>query len=188
MGTTTVVATTSRAAPVMRRADPRRCRCMTMLSADVARSLSMSSSEDAAGPSSGCDDGAMTVAAVVLAAGGGSRFEGPVPKLLAHVHGEPLAVRAVRTALGAALDETIVVTGAVDLLPALTSAGLAEEVTLVANGHWAEGQATSLAAGIAAAERSGHAAVVVGLGDQPGVTAEAWQRVATASPEAAIVV
>ena len=130
----------------------------------------------------------MTVAAVVLAAGGGSRFEGPPHKLLASVRGEPLVVRAVRTALGAGLDETIVVAGAVDLAPALSAAGLAEEVTLVVNERWAEGQATSLAAGIRAADGAGHDAVVVGLGDQPGVSSEAWQRVATHQPEASIVV
>lgn len=135
-----------------------------------------------------CDDGRMTVAAVVLAAGGGSRFEGPQHKLLAPVRGEPLVVRAVRTALGAGLDETIVVTGAVDVAPALAAAGLAEEVTLVVNERWAEGQATSLAAAIAAADRAGHDAVVVGLGDQPGVSSEAWRRVATFEPDAAIVV
>jgi len=101
----------------------------------------------------------MTVAAVVLAAGGGSRFEGPPHKLLASVRGEPLVVRAVRTALGAGLDETIVVAGAVDLAPALSAAGLAEEVTLVVNERWAEGQATSLAAGIRAADGAGHDAV-----------------------------
>ena len=130
----------------------------------------------------------MTVAAVVLAAGGGSRFEGPPHKLLASVRGEPMVVRAVRTALGAGLDETIVVAGAVDLAPALSAAGLAEEVTLVVNERWAEGQATSLAAGIRVADGAAHDAVVVGLGDQPGVSSEAWQRVAAHQPDASIVV
>jgi len=48
----------------------------------------------------------------------------------------------------------------------------------IRNPRWGEGQATSLAAGIAAAH--GHDAVVVGLGDQPLVPAEAWRRVAAA--------
>ncbi len=139
-------------------------------------------------PEGRCDDGPMTVAAVVLAAGGGIRFEGPVHKLLVPVQGEPLVVRVVRTALGAGLDETIVVVGAVDVEPALTSAGLLEDVTLVVNERWAEGQATSLAAAITAADRGGHDAVVVGLGDQPGVSSEAWRRVATTAPDAEIVV
>jgi molybdenum cofactor cytidylyltransferase len=135
-----------------------------------------------------CDDGPMTVAAVVLAAGGGTRFEGPVHKLLVPVQGEPLVVRVVRAALGAGLDETLVVTGAVDLEPLLHAAGLLDDVTLVVNDRWAEGQATSLAAAIATAGRAGHDAVVVGLGDQPGVSSEAWQRVATSAPGAPIVV
>jgi len=130
----------------------------------------------------------MSVAAVVLAAGDGSRFEGPVPKLLVPIHGVPMVVRAVRAALGAGLDETIVVAGAVDLGPALVAAGVADQATIVRNERWAEGQATSLAAGIAAAGAAGHEAVVVGLGDQPGVGTEAWQLVARTEPGAPIVV
>jgi len=56
---------------------------------------------------------------------------------------------------------------------------LPEGVTPVHNPRWAEGQATSLQAGLAAA--AGHDAVVVGLGDQPGVVAEAWRLVAGAA-------
>lgn len=112
----------------------------------------------------------MSVAAVVLAAGGGSRFAGGGHKLLAPFRGRPLVAWALDAA--SALDELIVVTGAVDLpLPV----GARE----VRNEHWADGQATSLAAGIAAAD--GHEAVVVGLGDQPLIPAEAWRRVAAAS-------
>ncbi|MGZ4684128.1 MAG: nucleotidyltransferase family protein [Acidimicrobiales bacterium] len=130
----------------------------------------------------------MQLAAVVLAAGGGSRFEGPVPKLLVPIAGEPMVVGAVRAALGAGLDETIVVSGAVDLAPVLAAAGLADRVTLLVNGRWAEGQATSLAVAVAAADVAGHDAVVVGLGDQPGVGTEAWRLVAEADPGAPIVV
>ncbi len=130
----------------------------------------------------------MQLAAVVLAAGGGSRFEGRMPKLLVPIEGEPMVVRAVRAALGAGADETIVVAGAVDLLPALTEAGLADQVTLVVNDRWADGQATSLAVAIAVADAAGHEAVVVGLGDQPGVGAEAWRRVARADADAPVVV
>jgi molybdenum cofactor cytidylyltransferase len=41
--------------------------------------------------------------------------------------------------------------------------------------------ATSLQVGITRARRDGHAAVVVGLGDQPLVQSEAWRRLAGAS-------
>ena len=130
----------------------------------------------------------MPLAAAVLAAGGGSRFVGPTHKLLAPVRGEPLVVGAVRAALGAELDETIVVWGAVDLRPALAEAGLLGRVTPLENPRWAEGQATSLAVAVAAADAAGHDALVVGLGDQPGVETEAWRRVAATDPAGVIVV
>jgi CTP:molybdopterin cytidylyltransferase MocA len=112
----------------------------------------------------------LTTAAIVLAAGGGSRFGGDGHKLLVPFRGKPLVQWALEAA--SVLDELIVVTGAVELpLPAH-----AHEVR---NARWAEGQATSLAAGIAAAH--GHEAVVVGLGDQPLIPAEAWRLVAAAT-------
>jgi len=111
----------------------------------------------------------MSTAAVVLAAGGGSRFGGDGHKLLAPFRGRPMVAWVLEAA--GVLDELIVVTGAADLpLPA--------NAREVRNDRWAEGQATSLAAGIAAAE--GHEAVVVGLGDQPLIPAEAWRLVAAA--------
>lgn len=112
----------------------------------------------------------MTTAAIVLAAGGGRRFGGDGHKLLAPFRGRPVIEWVLEAA--DVLDELIVVTGAVDLpLPP----GARE----VRNERWADGQATSLAAGIAAA--TDHEAVVVGLGDQPLVPAEAWRLVAAAT-------
>ena len=112
--------------------------------------------------------------AVVLAAGAGTRFRGPGHKLDASVDGRSILDRAVGTALDAAVGPVVVVTAGqirTTLHPA---------VVHVLNDRWADGQATSLQAGIAAAEDLGAGAVVVGLGDQPFVTVEAWRAVATA--------
>jgi molybdenum cofactor cytidylyltransferase/nicotine blue oxidoreductase len=124
----------------------------------------------------------VTTAAVVLAAGGGSRFAGRTSKLLAPFRGRPLVSWAVDAALGAELDETVVVTGAVDL-----SAEVPEDVTLLHNEGWASGLASSLRVALDWCERQGHDAAVVGLGDQPLVATEAWRAVATTT-EAPIVV
>lgn len=119
---------------------------------------------------------------MVLAAGGGTRFAGSAHKLRTPFRGRPLVAWAVDAALGAALDEVIVVTGAVDLADLLPP-----RVTRVDNGEWADGIASSLVAGVAAAEQAGHHAVVIGLGDQPFVTSDAWREVGL-STRAPIVV
>lgn len=115
------------------------------------------------------------IAGVVLAAGEGSRFAGPVHKLRADFRGRPLVRWAVDAALGAPLAAVYVVLGAEDL-----SDLLPPEVTVVVNHDWHRGQAWSLQAGVRTAERDGHPAVVVGVADQPLVSAEAWRRVAAA--------
>jgi CTP:molybdopterin cytidylyltransferase MocA len=116
--------------------------------------------------------------AVVLAAGAGSRFEGGGHKLLAEEAGVPVLRRAVVAAVESGIGEVVVVAGAVDVREAV--AGL-EGVEVVEHADWASGQASSLRAGIAAAERRGADVVVVGLGDMPDVGPEAWRRVAAAS-------
>lgn len=116
----------------------------------------------------------MTFLAVVLAAGGGTRFRGATHKLLAPLRGRPVLAHAVEHALGAGLAETAVVTGAADL----ATVALPEGVTVLHNPRWAEGQATSLQVAVAHARARGHDAIVVGLGDQPFVPAETWRLVA----------
>jgi CTP:molybdopterin cytidylyltransferase MocA len=59
--------------------------------------------------------GTGSIAAVVLAAGGGSRWSGPGHKLLADLDGRPLAAHAIAAAAAAGLDELVVVTGSVDI-------------------------------------------------------------------------
>ena len=124
----------------------------------------------------------MSKAAVILAAGAGSRFGGPGEKLRAKVGRRSLVAEAVAPALEAALDELVVVTGAVELSDLLPG-----EATVLANADWREGQATSLRVAVDWCQRQGHAAMVVGLGDMPGLTAEAWRAVADA-PGGPIVV
>ena len=123
----------------------------------------------------------MTTAGVVLAAGGGSRFAGNAHKLLAPVKGRAVVAHSVDAALGAGLDEVIVVTGAVDLGDVLP-----EGVTVLENPEWEGGQAGSLHCGIRAARRAGHDAVVVGLGDQPFVGSGPWRAVAASDAPIAV--
>jgi molybdenum cofactor cytidylyltransferase len=119
----------------------------------------------------------MTVAAIVLAAGGGSRFAasgGTGNKLLAPYMGRPVVQWAIEHAATAGLDACYVVVGEEDM-PLPAGVGV---VRIVRNDRWREGVATSLQAGLRSAKRDGYGTIVVGLGDQPLVPAEAWRRVA----------
>ena len=117
------------------------------------------------------------VAAVLLAAGEGTRFSGG-PKLLAELRGRPLLAWAVDPVLEAGLT-LVVVRGEVDLTGALLELG--PGVTVLENPRAHEGQATSLRAGIAWCEAAGFDAAVVGLGDQPLIPASAWRAVAASA-------
>lgn len=122
-------------------------------------------------------------AAVILAAGGSSRF-GEAPKQLALFRGVPLVRIAVDAALTAGVfEEVAVVTGSVDLADVLPAG-----VTVLENPHWADGQASSVLVGVRWGERLGVDAVVVGLGDQPMVVAEAWRLVALSPSSAPILI
>lgn len=118
------------------------------------------------------------VAAVVLAAGAGTRFDGGAPKLLSSFRGRPLAAWALDAALAAGLDGVAVVTGGTDLAPLLGALG--PGVAELRHGGWAAGQATSLARARDWGDAAGFDAIVVGLADQPLVTAGAWRAVGRA--------
>lgn len=113
--------------------------------------------------------------AIVLAAGGGSRFAGGGHKLNAIIGGRSVYIWALQAAIDADVGPVVLVTGAVELLVN------DPRVIVVRNPQWATGLASSLQVGIATAREHGAEAVVVGLGDQPFVGASAWQAVA-ASP------
>ncbi len=117
----------------------------------------------------------MTIAGILLAAGAGTRFGGDTHKLRAPFRGLTVVQHALGAALEAEFDEVYIVSGAVELRDLIP-----DGVILVENHSWELGQATSLRAGVFAAENDGHDAVVIGLGDQPLVGAESWQTVAEA--------
>jgi CTP:molybdopterin cytidylyltransferase MocA len=119
--------------------------------------------------------------AVILAAGEGSRFTGPTPKLLAPLGGTPLVRWAIDHAVEADLGEVVVVVGAVELGDVVPPG-----VKVLRNDRWAEGQSTSLAVAVAHARVAGHDAIVVALGDQPGIEPAAWRAVAAATTPIAI--
>ncbi len=128
--------------------------------------------------------GDMTILAVVLAAGGGTRFQGATHKLLAPLRGRPVLEHAVAHAHEAALDETIVITGAASV----AAMQFPHDVGVLHNEHWELGQATSLQVALAHARNGAHSAMVIGLGDQPFVPAEAWRLVAHAEGQLTVAV
>src|SRR5581483_10185151 len=115
------------------------------------------------------------VPAVLLAAGGGTRFAGPGHKLLARLGDRSVIAHAATNAARSGLSPLVVVTGAVDV-----RAELPANTIVLANPDWDQGQATSLAVATAWARAEAWAAIVVGLADQPGVPPAAWQAVAAA--------
>lgn len=122
------------------------------------------------------------IVSVVLAAGAGERFGGS--KQLAKLHGRPLLEYALRASAASSVERSIVVLGA-------RSEAILAEVDLhgaepIVCEDWRQGQANSLRAGVRAA--AGAEAIVVTLGDQPGIRAEAIERVIEArDPEAVAV-
>jgi molybdenum cofactor cytidylyltransferase len=119
------------------------------------------------------------VAAVILAAGGSSRFGRP--KQLLTFRGETLVRRAFRAAAEAGCDPIIVVVGAIsdsirselairDSRIASSSAGDEPRATVVENEQWQDGLGTSIRRGLAQLPRSVDAVVLVAC-DQPFVDA-----------------
>jgi CTP:molybdopterin cytidylyltransferase MocA len=127
-------------------------------------------------------EGRTGVSAIVLAAGGGSRFGGG--KLLAGLGGRPLIEAVLGNLRGAPVDEVILVVGA----DAHRLRDVCERhgVRIVENEGWERGQSTSVLAGLRACDTQTRAAVVL-LGDQPLVGAGAVERLVAAFGEGARV-
>jgi CTP:molybdopterin cytidylyltransferase MocA len=120
------------------------------------------------------DDGA---AGLVLAAGAGSRFGGPVAKVLAPFRGRPLVEWPVAALRAGGVARTFVVLGAeAEAVEAGADLGGAEVVRCPG---WSEGLSASLRAGVAAASAAGFTAIVVVLGDQPLLSGDAVTRILT---------
>ena len=118
----------------------------------------------------------MSVVALVLAAGAGTRMGRP--KQLLPLGGRPMLQHAVDAAAAGGLGELVVVLGhaAEEVVAALT---LPPGARAVVNDRHSEGQATSLAAGLAAMPDDAGAALVL-LGDQPEVRPDAIRAVVAA--------
>jgi nicotine blue oxidoreductase len=116
----------------------------------------------------------MSVAGLVLAAGGGRRYGGP--KALVRHEGSLLVERAVNTVRAGGCRPIIVVLGA-GAADVRAQAQLGD-VTLVENEIWKSGMGSSLKVGLEALGATDADAALVLLVDTPGITAEAVSRVA----------
>jgi len=125
--------------------------------------------------------------AAVLAAGGGSRFVGSHHKLLQPLSGKPVVRWVLEAVAEAGLSPVFVVTGAVDLTEVLQERlPNNPEIVVIHNSLWRNGMASSLQCAVAAARERDLEAVVVGLGDQPGIPASAWRAVAATQAPLAV--
>ena len=119
--------------------------------------------------------------AVILAAGGATRFGRP--KQLALFDGEPLVHRAVRIALAAECSPVVVVCGSESEAIRALLQDLPMEV--VRNAQWSRGIGTSIRRGVEAvvARKPSPDALVLMACDQPFVTPRTIRRLAEAAAE-----
>lgn len=118
------------------------------------------------------------IAGAVLAAGAGRRF-GAAPKQLAPVDGIPLLQHAVDAQARAGLDARAVVVGA-HWEDVVAGVDLRDADTVRCDG-WEEGLAASLRAAVAWSGEIGATWLVVTLGDQPRIGADAVRAVVDAA-------
>ncbi len=104
------------------------------------------------------------ICGIVLAAGEGSRFDGPDPKLLAQLNGRPLVEHAIAAICAVPEIERVVVVVGADPLEGVEF-GRAERIACA---NWRDGQSASLRCGVAALRDAEK--VIVTLGDEPLVS------------------
>lgn len=121
-----------------------------------------------------------TALGVLLAAGSGTRFEGSQHKLLSQIDGTTILSHSLFSMTGSGLDGFIVISGALDLT------GHIGDVEEVHNPDWKTGQRSSVITAMKFARSRGYDAIVVGLADQPFLTSEAWNNVASSTAPIAV--
>jgi CTP:molybdopterin cytidylyltransferase MocA len=116
------------------------------------------------------------VAGLVLAAGGSLRFGSP--KQLALFQGRPLVEWPLEALAAAGIEPRVLVLGAAaeEIEPRIELAG----AKVVRCAEWEEGQSASLRTGVRSLEKGDAEALVVVLGDEPLLSAEAVRRVVVA--------
>jgi molybdenum cofactor cytidylyltransferase len=113
------------------------------------------------------------IVSIVLAAGASRRMGRP--KMLLPVGGGTMLAAAVQPHLDAGVDRVVVVVGDhADEVTAQAGLGCDPRVRMVVNAEWAEGMSSSIRRGLA--EAGDADAVLLALGDEPGLTAERIQR------------
>lgn len=129
----------------------------------------------------------MKIAALILAAGRSSRMGGE-NKLLADLGGAPLIARTVANAIQSQARPIILVTG--HMADEVRAAASDDSINVVHNSDFADGMASSLRAGLAAAPADADGALIM-LGDMPLIGAAVLDRLISevvAQPDASAIV
>jgi CTP:molybdopterin cytidylyltransferase MocA len=100
--------------------------------------------------------------------------------LLSQIDGKTILSHSLFSMTGSGLDGFIVISGALDLT------GHIGDVEEVHNPDWKTGQRSSVITAMKFARSRGYDAIVVGLADQPFLTSEAWNNVASSTAPIAV--